>query len=603
MRATMGPTPDDVAALQNSGQSYSDWILNQASVNVAQTSLLEHVRRNGHPNTGYKIDPNSDGNVHPEHVFDAWWYAAIKGQDQLRQRVAFALSQIYVISMAAGAGHPYAAAHYYDSLAANAFGGWVSLLTSVCTHPAMGNMLSHIGNWPLKQPRHAANVLWGKRPDQNFARELLQLFTIGLHELHLDGTPVRVNGQLVETYTSKDIEIISSIFTGWGWDRTNSLMPERGYDHNEVIWKDELPQTRPMKAFPEIHEEFTHPAFRQVVGEDRIVSSDATSVTVLLFKGRDTTNGGFSTELRLENRQPEQNLQRLLLLLLKHPNTAPFLAKQMIQRLVTSNPSPKYVEDVARTFKSRPSMLTLVRSVLLDQEAMDPPAASGEASSYYGKVREPVLRMTHILRALKAVSYSGRFMFTDTSNPAHAQPAARLGQAPLYAPSVFNFYRPQHRHPQTVSTSPTLVAPEMQIFTENAAAGYIRTVEHTLEYGFGRVVWSTTGREGNLSVRLPRILSPDPQRISRRDREDIEVDLRDEYNIALGDMQMSTTRLVDAVDAKFFGGFMPSALKTTIQNALRSSTTSTMDVRVLAAARVRMAIFCATISPEFIVQQ
>lgn len=612
-QATMGPRYADVTALM--GQSYDTWIKNQIA--LASTKLLPLVQKNVAlynpypPAANQVVDPPI--NVHLEHFYDAWWNAAVNAPDQLRQRAAFALSEIFVVSLKTIPG-PYAGASYYDMLIECALDGDMpTLLKRICSHPAMGVYLSHLANQPLK---------WGRRPDQNFARELLQLFTIGLSEAKANGAVIMdTNNKPLDTYTQKDVEILASIFTGWSWDRTGSARPDDGYGQAYVPAEDMQPQIQPMKAFPEIHENFTGPDFLATAG-DRIVAGSITSnsVKVKLFAERSNLATPFDGTLLLVNGQPAENRDRLIDLLCAHPNFAPFIARRMIQRLVTSNPSLTYIGDVASDFKvNKLSMSALVKSVLLHAEAI---AVPGTQSNYYGKVREPVLRATHLLRSFSAESFSGVWKFTSTENSAGWHPSMRLGQAPLTSPSVFNFFRPGYRAPGTATAAAGRYAPELQIHNENSAAGYVRFVQEILEYGMGRFEWSSARPDGtssgdkfrsaNTKVTLANTAWPDPTGHIWGDRMDIELNLRAAFNCAVADLTAqlkgsTSSTLVTHVNQQLFGGNMPATLVTLLKSAILdvkgSATMGTTERANLCAARTRLAIYLAMVSPDYLIQK
>lgn len=341
----------------------------------------------------------------------AFWKHAISAEDQLRQRVAFALSEIMVISERSGAlfSHGNSLAAYYDILVKHAFGNFRDLMQDVTLSPAMGVYLSMLGN---AKP----NPRTGQRSDENFAREFMQLFTIGLVKLNRNGLPKEGNQP---TYTQSDVENLARIFTGWTWDTPD-------WNANAFIgWQPDLRTLeRPMKAFEEHHD------------------NDA--------------------KVLLGNRFPagqsaQQDLSQAMDLLFRHPNVGPFISRQLIQRLVTSNPKPAYVSRVAAVFNNngegvRGDLGAVVRAILLDRQARDSSIAS---QSDYGKLREPVLRLSHLWRAFK-MRDPINMRYNDRQLSQHA---------PLTARSVFNFFSPSFSPPGVIRQS-GLVAPEFQINSE-----------------------------------------------------------------------------------------------------------------------------------------
>ena len=354
--------------------------------------------------------PQPRGLLHADRV-DMWFRNAVDGPDQLRQRVAFALSEIFVVSQLGTLQQaPYAVADYYDQLALNAFGNYRDLLEIVTLHPAMGVYLSMLGN---EKPNPVLNI----RPDENFARELMQLFSIGLVELNLDGT-VRTDGlgAPIPTYHQAVIEGFAHVFTGWHFAGATGFQQAFPNDNNQTV---------PMQLYPEFHD----------TGEKLLLNN----VTIPAGQAGDR-----DLAMALDN-------------IFEHPNVGPFITTRLIQRLTASNPSPGYVARVATVFNDngagvRGDLGAVVRAILLDEEAR--PAMHMEID---GKLKEPLLRLTQLWRAYDAQSQSGSFPLA----PAYII----FGQGPLQSPSVFNFFSPSFAPPGEIRNS-GLVAPELQIATE-----------------------------------------------------------------------------------------------------------------------------------------
>lgn len=357
--------------------------------------------------------PEFIGELHQDRV-DIWFRNAVNGDDQLRQRVAFALSEIFVVSqIGALNAFPYMVSDYYDTLAKNAFGNYRELMELVTLHPAMGIYLSMLGN---EKPNPALNI----RPDENYARELMQLFTIGLVELNPDGTTVLDgSGQPVATYDQAIIEGFAHVFTGWHF---------AGFVNFEDARPTQFNRTRPMQLYPTFHD----------TGEKLLLGG------VVLPAGQ---SGEADLEAALDN-------------IFNHPNVGPFVAVRLIQRLVASNPSPAFVERVAGVFDDngfgeRGDLGAVVRAILLDPEAR--PAVPGE---FDGKLKEPLLRLTQLWRAYDAKSNNGTMLLANGLPPSFI-----FGQGPLQSPSVFNFFSPFYAPPGDIRDA-GLVAPEFGIATE-----------------------------------------------------------------------------------------------------------------------------------------
>ncbi|MFM1991569.1 MAG: hypothetical protein RJA99_4526 [Pseudomonadota bacterium] len=432
-KSTFGTTQAGIDKVSSLG--YSGWI--SAEIAKAPTLHLPFYRAQA-AKLGETADPSRDW------VLWSFWRAAVEADDVLRQRVAFALSQIFVVSMQDPNIGGAMMASYYDILVRNAFGNYRTLLEEVSLSPAMGTYLSHLAN-------RKSDLAAGRLPDENYAREIMQLFSIGLHELNPDGT-VRsdADGRPIETYDFADIQGLAKVFTGFSWggpDTSAARFVGRAADSAR--------DTIPMQGYPDYHE----PGSKTFLG-----------VTIAAAS-------------------PQETLRQALDVLFRHPNVGPFIGRQLIQRLVTSNPSPAYVGRVAAAFDNngrgvRGDLAAVVRAVLLDREAFDPPR---ESSAVNGKLREPVLRMTALLRALDASSTTRDYRCASTDAPANS-----LGQSPLRSPSVFNFFRPGYVPPNSALSRARLdgsdrvpVAPELQLTNEVSVAGWIATAQALLNANGG----------------------------------------------------------------------------------------------------------------------
>ncbi|MFZ6799380.1 DUF1800 domain-containing protein [Undibacterium sp. Di24W] len=357
------------------------------------------------------------------------WRKLLNSPDTLRQRVTLALSEILVISINGlvngGGWKAFAAASYLDMLEANCFGNYRDLLQKVSTSSAMSLYLTFRGNTKY-------NPSTGALPDENYARELMQLFSIGLLQLHPDGTAVLRDGVEQETYTLDDITGLARVFTGWDFDLSSSNLSTPDYHR------------RPLKQVPSKHE------------------TGASS-----FLG-ETVPAGLSGEAALS---------MSLDIIFKHPNVAPFISRQLIQRLVTSNPSPAYVARVSSVFSSnnigvKGDLKAVIKAIFLDDEARN---TINITNPTFGKVREPIVRFLNWARAFNATSASDTWRVGDTSDA-----GTKLGQSPLRSPSVFNFFRPGYVPPNSAIANANLVAPEMQIVSESSVVGYINFMQNAV---------------------------------------------------------------------------------------------------------------------------
>jgi uncharacterized protein (DUF1800 family) len=369
------------------------------------------------------------------------WNQLITSPDPVRKRLAFALSQFFVVSTNGIEieWRSNAMAAYWDVLNRHALGNFRQLLEDITLNPAMGVYLSTLGNFQ-------GDSGTGRVPDENYAREVMQLFTIGLNELNNDGTnKIGATGQPIETYTNVDVANLARVFTGYNYDWTNLARTPSVRFPSQMIAPIES-VLRPMTSDP------TKWEWRQTRSQHSTLEKRFLGTTIPA-----NTDAPTSMKLALDT-------------LFNHPNVGPFFSKQMIQRLVTSNPSAGYVDRVARVFNNngsgvRGDLRAVFKAILLDDEATN---AAGLTSPTFGKVREPVLRFTQWARNFGATSQSGNWTINNTSNPAFS-----LGQSPLRAPSVFNFYRPGYVPANTAIATNALVAPEFQIVNEVSVAGYI----------------------------------------------------------------------------------------------------------------------------------
>ena len=347
--------------------------------------------------------------LQPDRV-DIWFRNALFGRDQLRQRVAFALSEIMVVSqLGVLVEAPWSLASYYDMLTEGAFGNYRDLIEDVTLHPSMGVYLSMLGN---QKPNPVLNI----RPDENYARELMQLFSIGLVELNNDGTQKLLNNQPIPTYNQAVIEGFAHVFTGWTYAGSPNFEQARPTVPNQVV---------PMQLYPDFHD----------TGEKLLL-------------------GGITLPARNDG---VQDLADALDNVFEHPNVGPFIAIRLIQRLTTSNPSPGYVDRVASVFNNdgsgtRGNLGAVVKAILMDPEAR--PTLPMEID---GKLKEPLLRLTQLWKNYGATSASGRYPLGFAY--------ILFGQGPLQSPSVFNFFSPFYAPPGEIRNS-SLVAPELQIATE-----------------------------------------------------------------------------------------------------------------------------------------
>jgi uncharacterized protein (DUF1800 family) len=397
-QATWGPTPPSIAELQQLG--FNNWLNNQFALNTSDLPEQPLVDAAGKPN--HDLRP----------VQAAFFQNAVSGQDQLRQRVAFALSEIWVVSEQSGIP-AYAMPPYWRILRDNAFGNYRDIIKAVTLNPSMGRFLNMANN-------NKANPAKGTAANENYARELMQLFTLGLTQLNSDGSPILdATRKPAPTYDQGVVTNMAKVLTGW----TYPVPPGTTSKHDKP------------------------PYF---VGQMHAVEGNHDTSQKTIF-GNVVIPAG---------QRAEQDLESLLDALMLQNTMAPFVSKQLIQHLVTSNPSPEYIERVSNAFLNngsggRGDMKAVITAALMDPEARaaDDPGAGLNPS--FGHLREPVLFMANILRGLNATLGSQSTIYNYSSE---------MGQNLFRAPSVFSYFSPKYR------TETGLLGPEFQIYTTATAA-------------------------------------------------------------------------------------------------------------------------------------
>lgn len=450
---------------------------------------------------------------------DAWWTYAANAPDQLRQRIAFALSEFFVVSNTTGnlGNRQYALPAYYDVLVKNAFGNYRQLLEEITLNPAMGAYLNMLQN-------DKANPATGRHPNENYAREIMQLFSIGLYELNLDGSlTLDSSGFPIATYNQDAILGTAAVFTGWTYGQPGATTPVFNPPQNWRV---------PMINIATRHET----AAKQILNG------------VLLPSGQSAA----------------QDLKATLDTIFNHPNVSPFFCKQMIQRLVTSNPSPGYVYRVASVFNDngqgvRGDLKAVFRAILLDYDAR----GSATTAQGVGKEREPVLSVTQLLRAFDATSTDAVVSAGNFSGPKFSvrNAFANLGEEAMHSPTVFNFFSPEYESPGAIASA-GLLSPEFEITTETTVitiANYLRTAIYSY-------------------------LGPSTGRIS--------LNFTYQQNIA-GD----SAALVDHLNSLLMHGAMSFEMRNTLINAVNQIASSNP------LERVRTAVYLVVNSPEFAVEK
>ena len=420
-RSTFGTTIQEIEDLVKVGD-YNKWIETQFTQTPSYHIAWAETNAKGVDGVGDLKDNITHWEKYSDALSllqrDAWLDIAVSGNDQLRQRVAFALSEIMVISKYGSlVNYPDARMSYYDVLVKNAFGNFETLLQDVTYHPAMGKYLSYLGNAKADSDK-------GTHPDENYAREVMQLFTIGLYELNLDGSnKTDSNGNTIATYTQEDIENMAKVFTGLTDQNGYFLASEGSSTHKS--------RTESMISYDSYH--------------------DTSEKTIF---GKTISAGGTT----------KADINLALNYLFNHANTAPFIAKRLIQRLVTSNPSPAYIKYVASAFNDngqgvRGDMKAVVKAILLYKE--------DTTSATFGKLREPLLFVSNLFRAFNAqnteniLTQGSEKVYKYSSFNFHGTGFTQQEGA-LEALTVFNYFTPEDA-PDNLKKE-GLAAPEFKLF-------------------------------------------------------------------------------------------------------------------------------------------
>jgi uncharacterized protein (DUF1800 family) len=527
LKASLAATEAEIADIRSVG--FVAWLDKQMDIPISQTGVAWLSSR------GYDqvtVDEYYNQNQFADYMV---WNQLIASPDPVRKRLAYALSQFFVVSTNGIEiqWQSNAVAAYWDVLNRNALGNFRQLLEDVTLNPAMGVYLSTLDN-------RKEDTRTGRVPDENYAREVMQLFTIGLNELNNDGTKkIGTTGQPIETYTNSDVSNLARVFTGYSYDYANLVRtPSVRFPSQSVAPVESV--IRPMTS------DTTRWSRPQTTSEHSMLEKTFLGTTIPA-----NTDAPTSMKLALDA-------------LFNHPNVGPFFSKQMIQRLVTSNPSAGYVDRVAKIFNNngsgvRGDLRAVFKAILLDDEATN---ATGLTSPTFGKVREPVLRFTQWARNFGATSRTGNWTIANLSNP-----GTSLGQSPLRAPSVFNFYRPGYVPANTAIATNALVAPEFQIVNEVSVAGYINFMVSA--------IGSTNG---------------------------VNNDVKATYTSELA-IVTDSSALLNRLSLLIAGNQLTDTTKATIKAALDATTVTNTSSLADKERRVYLATLLVFASPDYLVQK
>ena len=537
LQAQFSASDADIASVKANG--YGAWLRAQLSAQSGQTGVawLDSQGFN-------TVTANSRSYFSTGPADYMVWAQLMTSPDAPRRRMALALSEIFVTSTTVMTGYwpAYVMAAYWDVLCTHAFGNYRDLLEAITLNLAMGNYLNTRGNKKADGR--------GSAPDENYAREVMQLFSIGLVLLNADGTPkLDGNGAAIDSYSNADITELAKVFTGYDVD-TSQNAPLTA---NPVTGggTDNVPQTTfarlPMVQRGNNHSPQASNFFQNIQG-----------VTPVNIEANTPAAAALKTALDA---------------LFNHPNNAPFICKQLIQRLVTSNPSPGYVSRVAAVYANngngqRGDLGAVYMAILQDDEARAP---SGLSAPEFGKLREPMLRLVQWARTFNVPSAS-----TDWTRVGDlSDPGARLGQSPLRSPSVFNFFRPGYV-PSGTTLSAGTVVPEFQIINESSVAGYLNYMQTAIEAGVG----GANGLKANYTTEIALAESPSKASPS---------DLVNRINLLMSGGQLSADTISTITTA------VGSMAGTITGNATQTAT----NLRRRVCAVILMVMSCA----EYLVQK
>ncbi len=533
-QATFGATDADIQQVSQGG--YQNWLNQQFNMpqTLAEPAVEQSLILNNPACASGDVKcnaalfvQNNQGELYVENQF---WQQSITASDELRQRVAYTLLSQYVISGTNPAvqNMPRGEAQYYDTLGADAFGNFRQLLQDITLNPTMGNFLSMLQN-------DKGNATTD--PDENYAREVMQLFTIGLWQLNDDGSQkLDGTGQPIPTYSNTDVQGLAKVFTGWSWQIPGDTTGAGWGDCCDYVGTGFGEDLLPMTTYPEHHS---------------TLEKDFLGVTIPASGTPDPTG----------------DLKIALDTLFNHPNLPPFVCKQLIEHMTSSNPSPGYISRVSAVFENngsgvRGDMKAVLTAILLDPEARN--ASADLANPQYGKVREALIRYTEWARAFTAQSRNGFYNLGSTEDPIWG-----LGQMPFRSPTVFNWFAANYVPPGTSIEAAGLQGPEFQMTNVSSVVGYINYMQNAI----GSSATGGNDMYANYSTEMALAATPDA--------------------------------LMDRINLLLMGGEMSSTLRGEVEGAVEAIPIPTSDqdaINAALTARVQTAIYLTMASPDYAAQ-
>ena len=636
IQSTFGPSRSDIVAFLttpgiNHAERASNWV--NAQMALPRPLAQSHTQFLLNRKAEYDAANKTFGN---EMTRESFWAQALSSPDQLRQRMAFALSEILVVSSNGGSDDAFELAGYLDLLADNGFTNYRDILYNVALSPAMGRYLSHLRN-------DGSNA----NPNENFAREILQLFGVGLFMLGPDGEKLTSGGQPIATYTEDTVKGFAKVFTGFSYDDPYCKVGDPNYSISRVNCQDgfgsvhpdwnwspdrDVPATttlealrpvlagwkRPMIAYPGRHSALSKQLLTYTDASPVAACANAVMAVNQLLPAINTTGSGVTTRTKVNAAQANDVINKAIDNIFCHPSVGPFISKHLIRFFVTSTPTPQYVTRVTAAFNNtggvRGDMKAVMRAVLLDSEAMQtgvtPPMS-------FGKLKEPMLRLSAIFRGFNATSASGRYQLHYGLDEVEYG----ISQAPLQSPTVFNYFHPEFSPPGPVANN-NAIGPEFELTTTTAIA--------STQNIFGNIVTSNdtgasnsfnTNLIGRYNCNVNVSSNTDPSGSSRQhcllgdmsELFSLHADsnaLFDYLNLVLLGGSLNTSNkssLVTALDAAYPTTATP-VLQSTPPNPPTSTQISTYNTAVNTwqdrkRNRVRGALWLAVHLPEFQIQR
>lgn len=611
MQATLGATYDTIAAVENQG--INNWLDEQLN-NAYESSDSFHKKvrqlwrgesgnkgfrellKSSHGDTAINGEGNNPALPYKYYFRMAWWHRTLaKGtavtdlstdpitevakisakeadsKDLLRHRVAQALSEILVISDnsileldSEGLGS------FYDILYRNAFGSYKTMLKEVTLHPCMGVYLSHMNN--VKGDK-SKNI----HPDENYAREIMQLFSIGLFELNKDGSRKKnLAGKDIPTYDNGDIKQLARVLTGLKANKYSYEWPgaKVGDDGAKITFGDI--EGKAIALGDDVSKTFKMVPFVDMVSDMTLDDSFHDKEAKSLLKGHINLPA---------NNSAMQDIEQTVNMLVEHSSTAPFICKKLIQQLVTSNPTPEYIQAVVEKFGSDGDLKAVIREIL-SYPLSNPVTTKTNSQSTSGveKLKSPLLRVTQILRAFSATNTSKQLWVIGESIK-HA-----LNQHPLSSPTVFNFYKSDFV-PHGKIENANKVAPEFELHNSSTSIAYVNMIYDWL-FGNALPLVSTTINSRSDLKNVPEL---DAVKLLARSNDALKLNLVKELELAADANKHD--ELIDRVSLVLTGK-TGLAIKPHIKDAFKNYDPTVAEQR---GWIVQTVIFMVAISPDFVV--